>query len=145
VTSERLRLEAYRRLAGAQTDEEIEAVREELTDRYGALPEPALNLLAVASFRIVARRYGLTEVAAAGPNIRFSPLVLRESQTLRLQRLYKGSVTKPAAELVLVPKPLTGGVGSAPLRDSEVLAWCTQLLEAVAGDSIAAAHAVMGS
>ena len=143
VTSERLRLEAYRRLAAAQTDEQVIAVRDELIDRYGALPEPAVNLLAVASFRIVARRYGITEVVAAGPNIRFAPLVLRESQTLRLQRLYKGSVVKPAAELVMVPRPVTGGMGSPGLRDNDVLSWCMELLEAVAGDSIAAAHTVV--
>nr|MDT0667588.1 TRCF domain-containing protein [Micromonospora sp. DSM 115978] len=39
VPSERLRLDAYRRLASATTDEAIAEVRDELVDRFGALPE----------------------------------------------------------------------------------------------------------
>src|SRR5947199_8117855 len=48
IASDRLRLEGYRRLAAAASDGEIDAVVEELVDRYGALPEPAERLVAVA-------------------------------------------------------------------------------------------------
>ena len=142
VTSERLRLEAYRRLAAAETDEAVQGVRAELVDRYGAVPVPVENLLEVASFRIAARRYGLAEVAGAGSQIRLSPLALRESQVLRLQRLYKGATVKPAAQLALVPRPLTGGLGSEPLRDRALLQWLRDLLAAVVGDSVGVAAAV---
>jgi len=132
VTSERLRLSAYRQLASAETDADLTAVRAELVDRYGPVPEPVENLLAVAAFRIVARRFGLAEVTAAGPQIRFAPLALRESQVLRLQRLYKGAVVKPTAGVVLVPRPVAGGLGSPSLRDRELLDWARGLLESVA-------------
>ncbi|MDP9466933.1 MAG: transcription-repair coupling factor, partial [Actinomycetota bacterium] len=59
IPGERLRLEAYRRLAGAHDAAAIAAVRDELVDRYGPLPDPVERLLAVAAFRAVARRYGL--------------------------------------------------------------------------------------
>src|SRR3954467_6891383 len=62
VPGERLRLEAYRRLAAAGDDVAIEAVRAELVDRYGPVPTPVENLLAVASFRAHAKRFGITEV-----------------------------------------------------------------------------------
>jgi transcription-repair coupling factor (superfamily II helicase) len=58
VPSERLRLEAYRRLAGAMDDAQLAAVREELVDRYGPLPDPVERLFAVASFRVFCRRLG---------------------------------------------------------------------------------------
>ncbi|MCK9900334.1 transcription-repair coupling factor [Parafrankia colletiae] len=140
VPSERLRLDAYRRLAAAVSDDDITEVRGELTDRFGPLPEPVENLLAVAHLRVLARRHGVAEITVAGRQIRFAPLDLRESQTLRLNRLYKGSVVKPAVRTVLVPAPTeTGRIGSRPLRDRALLAWAGQLLEAIAGDSIAAA------
>ncbi|WP_041939853.1 MULTISPECIES: transcription-repair coupling factor [Frankia] len=142
VPSERLRLDAYRRLAGAGTDADIDEVRGELVDRFGPVPEPVENLLAVAGLRVLARSFGVTEITAAGRQIRFAPLELRESQTLRLTRLYKGAVVKPAVRIVLVPAPTeTGRIGSRPLRDRALLAWAGQLLTAVAGDSVAAAAA----
>jgi transcription-repair coupling factor (superfamily II helicase) len=134
VPSERLRLEAYRRIATAADDAAIEEVRAELVDRYGPLPEQAETLLEVAAFRVHARAFGVTEVSAQGRQIRFAPLELRESQTLRLQRLYKGALVKPATSTVLVPAPsTTGRMGAPPLRDRALLAWARTLLDEVVG------------
>src|SRR5450830_947063 len=71
VAHERLRLEAYRKIAAATSDADLEAIRAELTDRYGAPPEPVGQLLDVAAFRLVARAAGLTDVTAQGRYIRF--------------------------------------------------------------------------
>ncbi|ADP78723.1 transcription-repair coupling factor [Pseudofrankia inefficax] len=140
VGAERLRLDAYRRLAAASSEEDLAEVRAELVDRFGPLPEVVENLFAVASLRVLARGYGLSEITLAGKQIRFAQLELRESQTLRLQRLYKGALTKPAAKTVLVPVPTqTGRIGSPALRDKPLLAWAADLLSAILGDSISAA------
>ncbi len=143
IPEERLRLEAYRRLAAAYDDAAIAAARDELVDRYGPLPDPVERLLAVASFRAYARPLGLTEVVVQGSAIRFAPLPLRESQTMRLQRVYPRSIVKPQSSTVLVPRPTTARFGGTPLRDVELLDWCRQLLEAVVGDSIPAAAAAV--
>ncbi|MGZ4651070.1 MAG: transcription-repair coupling factor, partial [Kineosporiaceae bacterium] len=45
VPSERLRLEAYRRLASAASEADLTEVSAELLDRYGPLPEPVESLL----------------------------------------------------------------------------------------------------
>jgi transcription-repair coupling factor (superfamily II helicase) len=116
-------------------------VRDELVDRYGPLPDPVERLLAVAAFRVVARRYGLTEVTLQGNQVRFAPLDLRESQVMRLQRLFPRSVAKPQTRTVLVPRPMTARIGGSPVRDVELLAWCRALLDAVVGESTAAAAA----
>jgi transcription-repair coupling factor (superfamily II helicase) len=134
VPGERLRLEAYRKIASATTDEELVAVLEELRDRYGAPPPPVDNLLEVARFRAHARRYGLTDVGTQGKYVRFAPLDLRESQTLRLQRLYPGAVVKPATHIVLVPAPMTARVGGQAVRDRPLLDWCRELLDTVIGE-----------
>jgi transcription-repair coupling factor (superfamily II helicase) len=134
VPGERLRLEAYRRLASAYTDAEISEVRQELRDRYGEPPAPVLNLLAVASFRAFARTFGVAEVAAQGKYVRFTPLELRESQALRLARLHPGSVVKAATKTVLVTAPTTARIGGQPLRDVALLDWCREVLQVVVAE-----------
>ena len=131
VQEERLRLEAYKRLAAATTDAEVDAVAEELTDRYGQFPEPVANLLAVARFRIHARRAGVQEVVTQGNFLRFAPVELPESRSMRLARLYPGSLVKPATRTILVPRPMTARVGGQPVRDTALLEWLGELVDAV--------------
>ncbi len=139
VPGERLRLTAYRQIAGALDDTALEAVRAELKDRYGPLPLPVENLLAVAAFRNAARAHGITEIGIQGKLVRFLPMRLRESQVLRLTRLYKGAIHKQALDTVLVPQPMTKQFGGQPLRDLELLRWAKDLLDNVL-EAPASAH-----
>jgi transcription-repair coupling factor (superfamily II helicase) len=141
VTGERLRLEVYRKIAEAGDAAALDAIVEELTDRYGEPPTPVRNLLAVATFRQTCRALGVAEVAAAGIGVRIGPVDLPDSAQLRLKRLHPKSTYKPAARAVLVPKPVEGGrIGGAPLRDVELLDWTTKLLrDLLAPAAVAAA------
>ncbi|CAL9548420.1 Transcription-repair-coupling factor [Streptomyces sp. enrichment culture] len=130
---ERLRLAAYRSIASANSEEDIKAVREELADRYGKLPEPVENLLLVAGLRMLARACAVGEIVLQGNNIRFAPVELRESQELRLKRLYPGTVIKATAHQVLVPRPKTAKVGGKPLVGRELLGWVGEFLTSVLG------------
>jgi len=60
------RLVLYKRLASAETADELDALQEELVDRFGATPEPAQALLACHRLRLVAKPLGVTRVDA-GP------------------------------------------------------------------------------
>ncbi|MFG1752867.1 transcription-repair coupling factor [Streptosporangium sandarakinum] len=131
VTSERLRLEAYKRIAAVASDAQVAAVRDELVDRYGRPPQPVENLLEVARFRIRARTAGLTDVTLQGQNIRFAPVHLKDSQQVRLQRLYPKALLKQAAGMLLVPVPKTRPLGGQPLRDLDLLKWCGDLVQAM--------------
>jgi transcription-repair coupling factor (superfamily II helicase) len=131
IPGERLRLEAYRALAAADSDEAVDAVRDELADRYGPLPEPVANLLQVARFRAFARRYGVTEVSLQGSVVRFSPLSLRESREMRMHRLYPRSVWKGSIGTISVPRP---GKPGQPLRDVPLLDWARTVLSDVLGE-----------
>ncbi|MBO0831378.1 MAG: transcription-repair coupling factor, partial [Actinobacteria bacterium] len=149
VTGERLRLEAYTRIASIDSERDIEAVREELTDRFGAVPPQVESLLAVARLRTVARAAGLTDIVLQGNKIKFSPVELPESREIRLQRLYPGSILKSTLNTLLVPVPRAGSrppsagpgragtgpatvsLGAPPLRDRELLAWCEELISSV--------------
>ncbi|QGK68741.1 transcription-repair coupling factor [Allosaccharopolyspora coralli] len=137
VAGERLRLEAYRKIAAAADADTLDAVRGELHDRYGPLPEPVERLLKVATFRQTCRRHGVTEVTLQGTSLRVAPLDLSDSQQMRLKRLYPKAVYKAAVRTVSVPHPTEGAaggrIGAPKLRDDALLEWCTELLEALAG------------
>ena len=147
VPGERLRLEAYTRIAAIESDDDATAVRDELTDRYGPPPVPVLNLLEVARLRERARRAGLTDITLQGAHVRFAPVQLPESREVRVHRLYPKTVLKPAVRTMLVPAPKApaGGsrasgrqapatsLGAQPLRDQELLTWCCELIETIFG------------
>jgi len=134
VPGERLRLEAYTRIAAVDSEADVTATREELTDRFGEPPEPVLNLLEVARLRTAARRAGLTDITAAGNHIRFAPVELPDSRQVRVQRLYPKTVLKPAVRTMLVPVPKTAPIGGQPLRDTELLSWCGEVIRSVLVD-----------
>ncbi|MEA5658505.1 MAG: TRCF domain-containing protein, partial [Cutibacterium granulosum] len=112
-------------------DAEIDAIAEELQDRYGPLPEPVQNLLGVARFRLLCRAAGVRDVVPAGNNIRFSPVQLPESRVMRLKRLYPGSVVKQTAGIILVPKPRTERIGGRMLQGHELLDWASSVITSV--------------
>ncbi|KZS57642.1 transcription-repair coupling factor [Mycobacterium ostraviense] len=134
IGSDRLRLEAYRRLAAAASDGEVAAVVEELNDRYGPLPEPARRLVAVARLRLLCRGSGITEVSApSAATMRLSPLNLLDSAQVRLKRIYPGAHYRATTATVQVPIPRAGGVGSPRLRDVELVQMVADLVTALAG------------
>ncbi len=150
VAGERLRLEAYTAIAAIDSDADIAAVSEELTDRFGSPPRAVLNLLAVARLRARARAAGLTDITQQGNHIRFAPVELPESRQVRVQRLYPRTLIKPAVRTMLGPVPTAGTgpgarggsgrtgaggavtpIGAPSMRDGELLAWCEELIEAI--------------
>ncbi|WP_460356472.1 transcription-repair coupling factor [Mycobacterium sp. ZZG] len=135
IGSDRLRLEAYRRLAAAPDDDAVDRVVEELIDRYGPLPEPALRLVAVARLRLLARAHDVTEIGApSASTLRIAPLTLPDSAQLRLKRLYSGANYRATTSTVQVPIPRAGsGVGSPRIRDVELVAFVAGLLLAIDG------------
>ena len=64
IPSEVQRLSAYRRIADAADDDALSDAREELEDRYGELPPPVENMLALARIRAGAARAQLAGVTA---------------------------------------------------------------------------------
>lgn len=138
IASDRLRLEAYRRLAAAASDGEIGAVVEELVDRYGPLPEPAERLVAVARLRLLCRGAGITEVsvasAASAATLRLAPLTLPDSAQVRLKRMYPSAGYRPTTATVQVPLPRSGGIGAPRIRDVELVQMVANLVTALQGE-----------
>ena len=131
VPSERLRLEMYKRLAEVRADDDVDLIREELVDRYGEPPAAVASLLSVARFRARARQAGLTDVTTQGRYVRFAPVDLPESGTVRLNRLHPKSILKPHLRTMLVPRPSTAVVGGHPIRDEALLTWAREVVDTV--------------
>ena len=139
VTGERLRLDLYRRLADVRNREDVDAIEEELKDRFGALPQEAQTLLGVAALRAFAKSISLREVVAQGKFVRLSPINLPESKQITLARLYPGSLYKSASSTVLVALPKSSAwnpsESTAPIVDTSLLAWVTQVVTELAPTS----------
>jgi transcription-repair coupling factor (superfamily II helicase) len=81
VGSVNQRLVLYKRLASCRDDAEVDAIRDELLDRFGALPAEARSLLDVIRLKILARRLGIVAIDAqrgelvltAGDDTRLDP------------------------------------------------------------------------
>jgi transcription-repair coupling factor (superfamily II helicase) len=128
VDTERLRLEVYAKISAAGDEEALDAVREELVDRYGPVPEAVERLFSVARLRMHAREAGVQEITAQGKNVRFFPVELAESQSMRLTRVHRGTILKPAVRTALVPWPTTAPVAGRPLADLPLLQWVDEVL-----------------
>ena len=102
ISSERLRLDIYRRMAESKDDKELDEIRDELVDRFGELPDAALTLMEVAKIRNYAKSIGLTEVVLQGKFLKLLPITLPESAQLRVQRVYPGSLIKNQTNTVMV-------------------------------------------
>ena len=60
-----LRLSFYKKLASARTPDQIDALLEEIVDRFGKLPPQAQTLIDVHRLRVLSAPYGVTKVDAA--------------------------------------------------------------------------------
>jgi transcription-repair coupling factor (superfamily II helicase) len=85
VPDEAQKLELYRRLARARTPGALAAFRQEVVDRFGALPPPVVRLVEVAELRLAAEAVGVSSIALESGLlvVRFATGVSRE-RALRL-------------------------------------------------------------
>ncbi len=66
VADKTIRLGLYRRIADLRASDEIDALNEELQDRFGPLPTPTHNLFYQLKVRLLAEQAGLATISAEG-------------------------------------------------------------------------------
>ncbi|BDR52865.1 hypothetical protein KIM372_07720 [Bombiscardovia nodaiensis] len=132
IDSDKLRLEAYRKLASAQDEGDLQELYEELSDRYGTPPAEFETLFAVARLRAQARALGISEINGQSSRVRVGKIDMPESLQIRIGRIYKGSRYHPVTQTLLVPAPFAGSMGAKPMGSMEILAWTAQLLDDLA-------------
>jgi len=85
IPYEQAKIEVHRRVAGALEVAEVERLREELEDRFGALPEPLENLLALQRARIKFGEAGAQTVSFRGDRLAVVPIELDSKRARRLR------------------------------------------------------------
>jgi transcription-repair coupling factor (superfamily II helicase) len=78
------RLVIYKRLANCEDDDALDAMQEELIDRFGLLPEPGEALIACHRLRIAAKPLGILKVDASDAAIQFQFNVKADLDPMKL-------------------------------------------------------------
>jgi transcription-repair coupling factor (superfamily II helicase) len=85
IPYEQAKIDVHRRVAGALEVADVEQLREELEDRFGPLPEPLQNLLALQRARIKFGQAGARTVSFHGDRLAVVPIALDSRRAKRLR------------------------------------------------------------
>jgi transcription-repair coupling factor (superfamily II helicase) len=100
VDSEALRIDVHRRLALAETDDELRELQAGLEDRYGPLPEPVENLFRIQEAKIKVALLGADYLVFQGGKATVGRLVLGSGELRELRDRAKTAVYVSAKQEV---------------------------------------------
>jgi transcription-repair coupling factor (superfamily II helicase) len=93
VMDEIERVDLYRRASGLGSLAEVEDLAEELVDRFGALPEPARNLLGLSRVKLLAREVRATSVTYRSENLTITGATAGSAAPALIRKATGGTVT----------------------------------------------------
>ncbi len=128
IPEENQRLRMYKRVAGVNTEKELEDVRGELADRYGEPAAPVRNLLQYADLKLLCRRVGVMGIERKRDlvSVKFTQEAAVDPQKLaHFVAAQRGAQFTPAGALKFGMKP-------APAE--EILARLRNVLLELAGE-----------
>jgi transcription-repair coupling factor (superfamily II helicase) len=108
VPYEQAKIELHRRLAVAVEVADVERLREELEDRFGPVPEPLGNLLALQRARIKFGLAGATVVSFRGDRLAVTPIELDSTRARRLREELPEALYESGRSQVSVRVPRDG-------------------------------------
>ena len=100
VPGEAQRIDLHRRLALAESEEELRELRAATQDRFGPLPEPVENLFAIQEAKLRLARVGADYLVYRGGKAVVGPLVLGSAELRDLRRSLDTAVYSSAAREV---------------------------------------------
>jgi transcription-repair coupling factor (superfamily II helicase) len=108
IPYEQAKIEVHRRVAGAFEVADVERLREELEDRFGPVPEPLENLLAVQRARIKFGQAGVRAVSFRGDRLAVTPVELDSVRAKRLHEQLPEALYESGRSQVSVRVPKEG-------------------------------------
>jgi transcription-repair coupling factor (superfamily II helicase) len=86
IEAEAQKIDLHRRLALAETDEELRELHASLEDRYGPVPDPVENLFRIQDAKLKLARLGADYLVFRGGRATVGPLVLGSGELRELRR-----------------------------------------------------------
>ena len=128
IAEENQRLRMYKRVAGVETEAQLNDVAAELGDRYGTPPPPVRNLLEYAELKLLSQRIGVAQIERRrdAVSIRFT-----EKATVDPERLMRWVNSEPGSQFT------PAGVLKFTLKEKQpdqVLIRLKSMLEQLAGE-----------
>jgi transcription-repair coupling factor (superfamily II helicase) len=108
VPYEQAKIEVHRRVAGALEVAEVQELHDELEDRFGPVPEPLANLLALQRARIKFGQAGATVVSFRGDRLAVTPIELDSVRARRLREELPEALYESGRSQVSVRVPREG-------------------------------------
>jgi transcription-repair coupling factor (superfamily II helicase) len=85
IPYEQAKVDVHRRIAGAREVADLAALREELEDRFGEVPDPLHNLIALQQARIKLGQAGARAVTMRGDRLAVTPIELDSVRAKRIR------------------------------------------------------------
>ncbi len=128
IAEENQRLRMYKRIAGVESEAQLEDVAGELGDRYGTPPAPVRNLLEYAGLRLLSQRIGVAQIERRkdAVSIRFT-----EKANVEPERLARFVAAQTGAQFT------PAGILKFSLKEKQpeqVLGHLSSLLQELAGE-----------
>ncbi len=112
VSSEALKIDIHRRLALAESEDELRELHAALEDRYGPVPEPVEHLFAIQEAKLKLARLGADYLIYRGGRATVGPLVLGSAELRALRDVSDTAVyTSAKREVSQRTEALEGAIG----------------------------------
>jgi transcription-repair coupling factor (superfamily II helicase) len=105
VPYEQAKVDVHRRVAAARDVAELELLRDELNDRFGPLPDPLANLIALQKARIKLGQAGARTVSFRGDRLAVAPIEMDSTQAKALRKRIPEAVYEFGRSQLLVRVP----------------------------------------
>jgi transcription-repair coupling factor (superfamily II helicase) len=105
VPFEAAKIDLHRRVAAARDRGELRALREELEDRFGPVPEPVANLMELQRVRIEFGAAGARSVEFRAGRLRVSPLELDSEAAAQVRERVEGAIYEWRDRTLALPVP----------------------------------------
>jgi transcription-repair coupling factor (superfamily II helicase) len=132
IPFEAAKIDVHRRIAAASAPGELRAIRDELRDRFGAVPDPVANLLALQRARIELGHAGARTAEVRGGRFSVVPLELEPEEVSRLREQI------PEAIYEFRTKTLSLRVPDDPAERLEAVLGLTEALSGALAEPVAA-------
>jgi transcription-repair coupling factor (superfamily II helicase) len=105
IPYEQAKIDTHRRIAAAREVADVALLRDELEDRFGPVPDPLANLLALQQARIKLGQAGARVVSFRGGRLAVTPIELDDEQAARLKSDLPQALYEPGRSQVSLRVP----------------------------------------